>query len=192
MELHQKTQRVGELLSLFALDVIPWEVVEIMSQSQGWVEAEVNEAKKQLYKLHLIQRLADKESAYKIHPLIREFLKVKLAASEQADDLKLGFAEVMVVLAKKIPSSPTTELIKSVKDAIPHLAELAQNLTDAVSDEDLIWAFVGLSRFYEGQGAYAQALPYLEQCLLVAKERLGEEHPAVANSYSDSNSKFKI
>jgi len=184
MELHYKTQVVGELLSLFALDVIPWKLVENIIQSRGWVEAEVNEAKKQLFKLHLIQRLADKESAYKIHPLIREFLKVKLAALEQADVLKRGFVEVMVAIAKTIPYSPTVELINSVKDAIPHLAEVAQNLIDAVSDENLPWVFYGLDRFYSGQGLYAIAEPWCKQCISVVQTRLGEEHPDVATSYN--------
>ncbi len=140
-ELNQKTQCVGELLSLFALDVILWEWVEFTSKSLNWVEADVKEAKKQLYKLHLIQSLVDGDSGYKIHPLIREFLKVKQAASEQVDELKRAFAETFIAIAQQIPQSPTQEIIKSVKDAIPHLAEVAQNLTDAVSDENLYWVF---------------------------------------------------
>ncbi|MBO3461194.1 tetratricopeptide repeat protein [Aetokthonos hydrillicola Thurmond2011] len=182
-ELHYKTQRVGELLSLFALDVIPWKLVETIIQSRGWEKADVNEAKKQLFKLHLIQRLADKESAYKIHPLIREFLKVKLAASEQADVLKRGFVEVMVAIAQHIPNSITQELINSVQEAIPHLVEVAQNLTDAISDENLYWALTGLGRFYLGQGLYALAEPWLKQCVSVVQTRLGEDYPDAPNSY---------
>jgi tetratricopeptide (TPR) repeat protein len=41
---------------------------------------------------------------------------------------------------------------------------------------------MGLGRFYEGQGAYAQALPYFKRCLSITQARLGEEHPDVATS----------
>ena len=57
------------------------------------------------------------------------------------------------------------ELINSVKDAVPHLAEAAQNLTDAISDENLTLVFSALSQFYEGQGLYALAEPWCNQCL---------------------------
>ncbi|NMF65864.1 tetratricopeptide repeat protein, partial [Brasilonema octagenarum] len=179
-ELNQKTQYVGELLSLFAPDVILWEWVEFTSKSLNWVEADVKEAKKQLYKLHLIQRLAERDSGYKIHPLIREFLKVKQAASKQADELKRAFAEIFIAIAQKIPDLPIRRDIESVKDAIPHLTEVAQNLTDAVSDENLIWAFVGLGRFYSGQGLYALAQPWGEQCVLVVRCSLEKKHPYYA------------
>jgi hypothetical protein len=77
-KLDPKTKRVGELLSLFSPDEIAWEYVESVSKSLSWEKKEVNEAKKQLYKRHLIERLEEGEANYKIHPLIREFLRDKL------------------------------------------------------------------------------------------------------------------
>jgi hypothetical protein len=62
---------------------------------------------------------------------------------------------------------------------------VAQNVTDAVSDEDLIWVFTGLGRFYNGQGLYAIAEPWYNQCVEVVKTRLGEEHPSVAASLNN-------
>jgi hypothetical protein len=41
-----------------------------------------------------------------------------------------------------------------------YLAEVAQNWTDAVDDENLCSVFVGLGKFYQGQGLYAIAEPY--------------------------------
>nr|WP_248277142.1 tetratricopeptide repeat protein [Brasilonema octagenarum] len=227
-ELDPTTQRVGELLSLFAPDIFAWEWVESATSRLNWDASEVETAVGQLYERHLIQWVEDKsgdfDDSYKIHPLIREFLKLKRAASEQVDELKQdlrtnnittviasegkqsqpalfrsacvspmkrAFAETFIAIAKTIPYSPTRRDIESVKDAIPHLAEVAQNLTDAVSDENLPWAFTGLSRFYEGQGLYAIAQPWLEQCVSVVQSRLGEEHPDVATSYNNLASLYK-
>lgn len=152
LELNLHTQHIGELLSLFAPDVISWELVEFISRLLDWAEVDVNQAKKQLYKLHLMQRLADQDSHYRIHPLIREFLKVKIAKSEQANDLKRAFTQTFVVTAKDIPNLPIQKLIKSAKDVIPHLAEIAQDFTD--SDENSVRVLFGLHQFYSRQGLY--------------------------------------
>ncbi len=188
-ELHPTTQRVGELLSLFAPDIFACIWVESATVKLNWDATEVETALEQLYSRHLIQWVEDKsgdrDDCYKIHPLIREFLKLKRAASEQIDELKRAFAETFIAIAQEIPDSPTQEVIKSFKDAIPHLTEVAQNLIDAVSDENLIWVFTGLGRFYEGQGLYALAKPWLEECVSVVQSRLGDEHPDVASSYNN-------
>ncbi|MFN6571231.1 tetratricopeptide repeat protein [Dendronalium sp. ChiSLP03b] len=191
-ELDEKTQLVGELLSLFAPDVIPWQLVESTSELLNWVKADVTEARKQLYKRHLIQRLEDKNACYQIHPLIRQFLQGKfgqitfLAGGEELGvEFKQAFAEAIVVKAKEIPETPTREIIESVQDTIPHLQEVAQNLIDVVKDEDLIWVFVGLGRFYQGQGLYRLAEPWYVQCLSTVNARLGEEHPNVATSLNN-------
>jgi tetratricopeptide (TPR) repeat protein len=181
-ELDSMTQRVGELLSLFAQDVIPWKLVESAAELLSWAKADVNEVKKQLYKRHLIQRVEEEEGCYKIHPLIRQFLQAKRETSQQPDELKQAFASTLISIAQEIPGSVTREFIESVQNAIPHLTEVAQNLIDAVGDEDLIWVFRGLGAFYQGQGLYALAEPWCEQCLKVVQARLGEEHFDVATS----------
>ncbi|OKH59255.1 tetratricopeptide repeat protein [Scytonema sp. HK-05] len=184
-ELDLMTQRVAELLSLFAQDVIPWKLVESAGKLLNWAKADVNEAKKQLYKRHLIQRVEEKEGCYKIHPLIRQFLQAKQETSQQPDELKQAFTSTLVAIAQEIPDSPTREFIESVQDAIPHLTEVAQNLIDTVRNEDIISVFGGLGRFYQGQGLYALAEPWREQCLKVVQARLGEEHPHVATSLNN-------
>ena len=184
-QLNPITQRVGAYLSLFAPDVISWKLVESATDLLNCTESDINEAKKQLYKRYLIERLQDKQACYKIHPLIREFLKAKLAALENTDDLRRNFAAVFIEVAQEISDTPTVDYIKSVQDAIPHLTEVAQNLIDAVSDEDLGSVFTGLGTFYEEQGLYAIAEPWYKQCVEVVKTRLGEEHPHVATSLNN-------
>ncbi|MBW4598551.1 MAG: tetratricopeptide repeat protein [Calothrix sp. FI2-JRJ7] len=86
------TQHVAMLLSLFAQDIIPWELVESAAQRLNWSEADVKKASCQLYKHNLIQWLEDKEDKegyYKIHPLIREFLQAKLVVLASADKKQL-------------------------------------------------------------------------------------------------------
>jgi tetratricopeptide (TPR) repeat protein len=184
-ELEPVTQHIAQYLSLFAPTVFGWEWVESETELLNCSESDINAAKKQLYKRHLIERVEERERGYKIHPLIREFLQAKLAASEQADEFRQAFAAAFVEFAKEIPQSPTREFIQSVKEAIPHLEEVAKNLIDALSNDDLVWPFVGLGRFYEGQGLYALAEPWHMQCLEQSKRLLGQEHPDVATSLNN-------
>ena len=60
---------------------------------------------------------------------------------------------------------------------VPHVAEAATQWQSALVDDDLIWPFVGLGRFYQGQGLYSEAALWYEQCLEVTRQRLGDSPP---------------
>ena len=182
-QLDPLTQKVGQLLSLFASTVIPWVLVERLitkSLQVNWSQADINWAKKQLHQQHFIEQVEQQENFYKISPSIRTLLQFKLAASAQAEDLTKIFAQAMVEIAYQIPDNPSPKAIELVKDAIPHLEEVAQTLSSALSDENLLWLFDRLGRFYKSQGLYALAESWFVQCLLVAQYRLGNNHPDVA------------
>ncbi|MGB3652731.1 MAG: tetratricopeptide repeat protein [Rivularia sp. (in: cyanobacteria)] len=186
VELNPETQKLAGLLSLFAADIFVWEWVESTVKLLNWDESDVETAIEQLYQRHLVECVEDDgEYSYQIHPLIREFLKIKLTADADIKEIKQAFTNTFMEIAQTIPQTTTLEFINSVKKVIPHLTEVAENLIDAVSDENLIWAFTGLARFYEGQGLYALATPWLEQCVSAVKSRLGENHLHTAISFNN-------
>ena len=178
-ELDEQAKQLGLCLSLFALAPIPWQLVE---QCLPDIDPEELEETRDysLVNLHLVGRKGEK--TYQLHQLIREFFRAKREQSAQADDLKRGFCQAMVAVAKEIPETPTLPDIAAVNPAIPHLTEAATAQQDWLRDEDLIVPFIGLGYFYEGQGAYYQAAPWLEQCLSTTRNRMGEEHPDVGTS----------
>jgi len=178
-ELSEPAQELGCLLSLFALAGIPWSLVERAAAEKD--PEELEDARVELENLHLLMG----EDTYQLHQLIREFLRNKQKNLASRDEQKSSFCQVMVEVAQEIPETLTQNQITALTPAIPHLAEVAQNLTDAVSDENLIWIFTGLGAFYKGQGLYTLAQPWLEQCVSVVKSRLGDEHPVVALSYNN-------
>ncbi len=184
-ELNNTDKQLASLLSLFAPAPILWKWVE---QCLPNVDAEELEESRddKLINLHLLQR--KEKGIYQLHPLLRQFFQAKLEVlpfQESWGNLKQGFATAMIAVAKDIPQTPTLEQITAISPAIPHLAEVANNLIQYVSDEDLILAFLGNARFYNGQGLYDQAEPWYEQCLEITKKRLGEEHPDVATSLNN-------
>ncbi|MDZ8096661.1 MAG: tetratricopeptide repeat protein [Nostoc sp. DedQUE05] len=181
-ELNDDDKQLGCLLSLFASAPIAWDLVQQCLPEED--EEELEEIRDdKLLNLHLLQR--KDEGVYQLHPLLREFFQYKLTGLEQAEELKRSLCKVMVAVAKDIPHNPILEQIKNVTPAIPHLAEVANNYIQYVSDEDLIWAFVGNAWFYNGQGLYDKAEPWYEQCLEITKQRLGENHLDIATSLNN-------
>jgi tetratricopeptide (TPR) repeat protein len=181
-ELSQEAQKLACFLSVFALAPIPWAWVE-----KCWSEEDVEELEDarddELVNRSLLEYV-DKGS-YKLHQLIQEFLKGKLEELTEADELKQRFCQGMVTAAKQIPETPTKDDIAIATPIIPHLTEVATTQKDWLTDQDLIKPFVGLGKFYEGQGLYKQALPWYKQCLLVMRNHLGNDHPAVADSLNN-------
>ena len=178
-ELSEPAQQLGCLLSLFALAPIPWSLVESTAIEKD--SEELEGARAELENLHLLQG----ENSYQLHQLITEFLRNKQNNLATADEQKYNFCTAMVEVAKKIPQTTTLSEITSLITFIPHLDKTATVHQNWLRDEDLTWPFIGLGNFYQSQGAYAQALPWREQSVSVAKERLGEEHISVATSLND-------
>ncbi|MCC5661100.1 tetratricopeptide repeat protein [Nostoc sp. XA010] len=181
-ELKDEDKKLGCLLSLFAAAPISWKLVEqCLPESDEEELEEIRDDK--LLNLHLLQR--KDEGVYQLHPLLREFFQYKLTGLEQAEQLKRSLCRVMVAVAKDIPEDATLKQITAVSPAIPHIAEVANHLIQYVSDDDLISLFIGNAQFYQGQGLYSQAAPWYQKCLEATKERLGEEHPDVAQSLNN-------
>ncbi|QNP29235.1 tetratricopeptide repeat protein [Cylindrospermopsis curvispora] len=136
-----------------------------------------------LVNLNLVNDLGN--NWYELHTLIRDFLKKKLEESVFKVEAKRAYCKIMVVIAKDIQETLTLADITRLKPYIDHLKIAAEELNEWLEEEDLIWPFIGLCRFYEAQGFYQQAAPYREQCLTVSEKRLGENHPSVANSLNN-------
>ncbi|MGV0106588.1 hypothetical protein NSTCB13_05408 [Nostoc sp. DSM 114160] len=179
-QLDENAQSLGCWLSLYALADIPFfvEWIKDDDEQELWEKAIAD-----LRKLHLIQ-WQDK-GIYRLHPLIRQFFQMKLDKSSNADEVKTAFVAQMVEVAKLIPQQLNREDIFNLNPFIPHLAEVGTHLYQYLSDEDLIRPFTGLGWFYQGQGLYQQAEPWLQQCLKVAENRLGLEHPDIATSLNN-------
>ncbi|MDZ8066570.1 MAG: tetratricopeptide repeat protein [Nostoc sp. DedQUE08] len=179
-QLDENAQSLGCWLSLYALADIPFsvETIEDDDKQELWEKAIA-----ELRKLHLIQWQS--KGIYRLHPLIRLFFQMKLDESSNAIEVKIAFVAQMVEVAKQIPQQLNREDILNFTSHIPHLAEVATHLSEYLSDGDLIRPFTGLGWFYQGQGLYQQAEPWLRQCVKIAENRLGSEHLDIATSLNN-------
>ena len=186
-ELSEPAQQLGCLLALFAQAPILWGLVEQAGRplSNELADTEVLEALRdeELGYRHLLQR-KDK-GVYQLHPLLREFFALKGKPRDDRQRLMAAVCQSLVAVAKTIPHTPTLEQIAQIEPNLPHLEEVVTALYSGLSDEDLLGIFTALDWFWRGQGAYTQAEPWGEQCLQVAQERWGDNHPETATSLNN-------
>ncbi|WP_375453158.1 NB-ARC domain-containing protein, partial [uncultured Nostoc sp.] len=114
--------------------------------------------------------------------------------------LEIKFATAMIALAQNISDSPTFEDIEFFKDVVPHLEDLGKRIIAeikeareahiislaSVPNDQVILVFMGIGKFYKGQGLYKLAEPWCEQCVNVVCQALfAGDHPDVATSLNN-------
>ena len=187
-ELDKDDKELGCLLSLFAAAKIPWNLVE---QCLSDVDEEDLEdiRDEKLVHLSLLQSLGD--NCYEFHPLIREFCRNKLSELDFVEEMKQNICRVIVGVARKIPNDITVEQVKEVEIDIPHITEIADNLAEYLSDDDLITPFTRLGSFYQGQGLYPLAQPWLEKGKEIAEKCLDKNNSDIATVCNNLASLYK-
>ncbi|MDE5089156.1 MAG: tetratricopeptide repeat protein, partial [Trichodesmium sp. St16_bin2-tuft] len=180
-ELEKDSKELGCLLSLFASTPIPWYLVE---GCLPWVDEEELEDRRdeKLVNLSLLQSLGD--NCYEFHPLIREFFRNKLSGLDLVEEMKQNICRVIVDATRKIPDDITVEQVKEVEIEIPHITEIADNLAEYLSDDDLITSFMRLGRFYEAKGSYSQAQPWLEKAKEKVERQAEKNNADIATVYN--------
>ncbi|MDE5085717.1 MAG: tetratricopeptide repeat protein, partial [Trichodesmium sp. St16_bin2-tuft] len=181
-ELDEDSQELGCLLSLFAAAKIPWNLVE---QCLSDVDEEDLEDRRdeKLVNLSLLESVGG--SSYWLHPLTRKFFRNKFSESDSIEIMKRSICRAIAKVARKIPDNITEEQVKEVEIDIPHIAEVAENLTEYLSDDDLIVPFTRLGCFYKDLGLYPQGQPWLEKGKEIAERRLDKDNPDVATVYNN-------
>ncbi|UJB70620.1 tetratricopeptide repeat protein [Acaryochloris sp. 'Moss Beach'] len=175
--LSKEEQHLAYRLSLFALAPIPWDLVEAWS---GEDEDDLEDWRDDgLLNRSLLTRVG--QGTYQLHQLIREYFRSKLDDWPKADNLKRSFSQKITQISKQIPQTPNREQILEITPTIPHLTEVTTTWLDSLSNESLICAFVGLGKFYEGQGFYREAKTWYEKCTQVIKQKSRENLSLLAS-----------
>ncbi len=181
------SQTMGKLLGLCAPRGIPWKLAEDMAKGGGIVATakeiakSVKQARQQLANLHLIKWDKQRKTAT-LHALVRKFLHQK---AQSPDSLKQIFADTMLQRARQAGQDMNLERVAGMRDMVPHIEEVATHYTHLLSDDDLLWPFIGAARFYDSQGLYFTAQPWYELCRETAEQRLGADHLVTATSLNN-------
>ncbi|MFN6539605.1 MAG: tetratricopeptide repeat protein [Nostoc sp. EkiNYC01] len=179
-QLDENAQSFGCLLSLCALADIPLSVETIEDDKKQQLN---KKALADLLELHLLQQKS--QGIYRLNPLIRQLLQMKLNNSTEADEAKTKFAAMMLEVAKLIPQQPNPEDVLNFTPHIPHIKEVAIHLSQYLSDENIITLFTKLAWFYQGQEIYQQAESWLQRCVELTQNHPGLEHSYIAASLNN-------
>jgi tetratricopeptide (TPR) repeat protein len=178
-ELNEAEQELACVLGLFAIAPIPWSLVE---SCQPEIKPDDLEDIRDggLMARSLLKRVGD--SSYQLHQIVQEYFRIKLGErGDQEQAIKANFWQMIVGIAQSIGYSPTIDQIELVRESITHLENSIRSWRDSFTESDLTLLFVGIGNFYQGQGNYDLAEPWLREFLEV-KQRLGEEHLDIALS----------
>jgi tetratricopeptide (TPR) repeat protein len=171
-ELNEAEQELACVLGMFAIAPIPWSLVE---NCQLGVEAEDLEDTRDdgLMARSLLKRVGD--DSYQLHQIVQEYFRIKLGEMvDQGQAIKVSFWWMMLGISQDIDQKPTITQIEQIRESITHLEEGVRSWIDSVIDENLIWPFEWISRFYEGQGNYSFAEPWRRECLKAVRKRVGD------------------
>ncbi|MDB9389627.1 tetratricopeptide repeat protein [Microcystis aeruginosa] len=182
-ELHSEpdAQILALYLSLFALAPFPkGMILDLFPDEDGdTVEEWLTDS---LVHLSLVQD--NRDGWYEIHPLLRRYFRDKLEASPHAEPAKRRYCGIMAKKSAEMPQNPTVEIVEEFKPFLLHLQASVGEYPQYIADEDLVSSYTGLARYYKGQGLYAAAEPYYQDCLTATRTHLGDNHPHVALSLS--------
>ncbi len=213
-ELSELEQDLACLLGMFAVAPIPWVLVEKcflrasaaeqksskLLRQRSWeilfwrkrgkstsgIDAiELKKARNNgLLKRNLLKQSG--EGNYQLHQIVQEFFRAKLHQKpKHGSAIKASFCRALTGISQDIEEGLTLAQANRVRENIVHLEELGNCWVDSLGDNELRWPFIGLGRFYCGQGTYSLALPWYTACLEQTKRRLGETHPDVAISLTN-------
>ena len=180
--LGEEAQQLACLLSVFGAAPVPWGLVDGMVPEEQ-KEVMTRARDDQLFRYHLLQRV--EEGIYRLHPLIREFLQAKLELREDAAELKGAVVGVLVLLARKVPQALTIQQVPVFALVLPHWEEVIERLLGFVGEDDFVWPFVAIAKYYYGQGLYKSAETWFSRCHTQTVEKFGDKHPDVATSLNN-------
>jgi tetratricopeptide (TPR) repeat protein len=178
LEDRPKAQELGAFLSLFGLAAIPWVAVEgCLSE---WEEEERDEAWDALVNLHLVG--TDEQ----LHPMLREFLAVKLDEMPDCEAARERYVEVMLSASQKwCKQTMNREQVADVALWVPHWVDLTERRSVEVFGESIGNVATNLGLFYYAQGLFEPGFEWSERALAISEKQLGPDHPQTAGSLNN-------
>jgi tetratricopeptide (TPR) repeat protein len=173
-----EAQSLAMLLAEMAPAVIPWVMVEACRFPDQQLEEGSAFGDPQAELLHgkFLERVKDR--CYQLHPLVRQFTRLK----GQAHDKLVGmwrkqFAAVIARLCRGlVKDTMNKDELQTFEAIIPHVKVVAEQFAGDLLEEDLLEPFRGLVRVAEHHAAFDDALKWSEKCLDQCERRLGPNH----------------
>ena len=149
-ELGETTRNLAMLLGLFDPADIAWSLVVDMAQALNLGEGQ--EARKQLNNSFLIKAVDEERTRFRVHSLVKEFWKWKLAQVPETNRIFRGaFVNHLLEIANNIHPL-TNDKIRIAAYASPHITLARQEISSNIynSEDDLSLKFTESAIYLEG------------------------------------------
>jgi tetratricopeptide (TPR) repeat protein len=176
--LEAETQFLGAVLSLFGLAEIPQDVVR--SCLVGWEEEAVEEAWDRLENLHLVGM------NQQLHPMLREFLAVKLDAQAEGAEVAARYVAAMGQKAQTLcKQTMNRDEVQVAAALVPHWVDVVERQSIEVFGLQVAAIANNLSLYYYAQGIFKSGEQWSEADLAISEKQLGPEHPDTGTSLNN-------
>ncbi len=165
-----RTQELAAFVSLFGLAAIPQDIVENCFES--WDEKDRSDAWDRLMSLHLV---GQDET---LHPIVREFLTVKLDERSDCEELRGRYARAIVVAADQYCKQTMDQTeVQAAKVYETHWLDFNHRQSEENFGIAIAAICMSLGLLYRSMGLYAKAEPLYQRALTISEKQLGPDHP---------------
>ena len=172
-----RTQELAALVSLFGLAAIPQDVLE--SCFELWDE-DLEDAQDRLMNLHLIGQ------DEKLHPIVREFLTVKLDEMPDCAEMRGRYAGTIVALADThCRQTMLPDQLEVAEVYIEHWNDFVKRQSEDDFGISIASVCIHLEMYYSAQGLCDLALEPSERALAIRENQLGPNHPSTGTSLNN-------
>ncbi len=174
----RKAQELGALLSLFGLAAIP--AVAVAECVAEWEEEDREDAWDALVNLHLVGM--DEQ----LHPMLREFLAVKLEERVDGDAVRERYVAVMLGAAQeKCEQTMDRGQVEAAALWLAHWVDLTERQSVEVFGESIASIAARLGLYHYAQGLFASGLESNKCALAISEKQLGPDHPSTGTSLNN-------
>jgi tetratricopeptide (TPR) repeat protein len=178
LEGEPKTQALGAVLSLFGLAGIPQ--VAVGACLAEWDGEEREDAWDRLVSLHLVG--ADEQ----LHPMLREFLTVKLEERVDEEEVRERYVAVMLEAAQeRCQQTMTREQVREAGLWVAHWIDLMERQAVETLGVPMAAVATRLDLYYSAQGIFKDSEKWSEQALAIREKQLGPDHPSTGTSLNN-------
>jgi tetratricopeptide (TPR) repeat protein len=179
-----EAQALGAVLSLFGLAGIPQ--VAVGACLVEWEEEDLEDAWDRLVSLHLVG--ADEQ----LHPMLREFLTVKLEERADGEELRERYVAVMLEAAQeRCQQTMTREQVREAGLWVSHWIDLMERQVVETFGVQMGMVATHLSLYYYAQGIFKSGEEWSERDLAISEKQLGPDHPDTGTSLNNLATLYK-
>jgi tetratricopeptide (TPR) repeat protein len=175
--LEEQTEELAAFLSLFGLAAIPQ---DLLASCFEWEAEDLEDAWDRLMNLHLV----GKDEC--LHPIVREFLTVKLDQRLDCGKMRERYTRAIVTSAENhCEQTMTLDQLQAAKVYETHWLDFNKRQSEENFGIAIATVCMRLDQYYSSQGLFGLSREPSERALAIREKQLGPDHPDTGTSLNN-------